>query len=70
MKYVWLNIITGEFSDSFTIEDHVPETISDLIQTSNEVMIKTKSASLDWKLIQYDCLNDQDFELSRFMKLR
>lgn len=66
-KCVWLNIETGEFSNSWEVD-------------SNGDSIKFPAPKLDllkgfpinskWKLIQYTCHSDSEFEFSHLMKLR
>lgn len=61
MKRVWLNINTGEFSDSW-----VPsETINNYL-TPEYI---NESTARGWKLIEYNCINDQAFELCDLMKV-
>lgn len=64
MKKVWLNIVTGEFSNSWTTGGDL-----DIKFTNYEEQIKEASKK-GWKLIEYQCLNDPDFELYNQMKLR
>jgi len=61
-KYVWLNLKTGEFSNSWDDETH-----ADFI---NEVCGDSRYSSSGYKLIEYTCLNDEDFEFYNQMKLR
>jgi len=60
MKYCWLDLNTGEFSGSWT-----QETQDEYI---NEV-IKDKTSERNWKLIQFNCLNDENFEFQNIMKI-
>jgi len=59
MKQVWLNINTGEFSQSWSPEDY-----KDFLETE----IKDANTR-GWKLIEYTCLNDTNFELCNLMKI-
>ena len=62
-KYVWLNIKTGEFSNSWDYENmHWPASCS-----PEEL---AKDADPKWKLIKYQCLTDSNFEFLTLMKLR
>jgi hypothetical protein len=65
MKQVWLNLITGEFSNSWSADDPLrPETWEDGAD-------RLKEAARDgWKLIEYKCVNDPEFELYDKMKIR
>lgn len=61
MKQVWLNINTGQFSQSWSPEDYVDDCLS-------ETEIKDANAR-GYKLIEYTCLNDTNFELCDLMKV-
>jgi hypothetical protein len=65
MKQVWLNITNGEFSNSWSADDPLrPEACEDGKD-------RLQQAARDgWKLIEYRCVNDPDFELYNKMKLR
>lgn len=64
MKRVWLNIVNGEFSNSWDKDGFLD------IKFSNwEDEIK-EAAPRGWKLIEYQCVNNPDFELYNKMKLR
>jgi hypothetical protein len=54
-KYVWLNIKTGEFSNSWL--------------DANNSTVKNTKIQNEWKLIEYSCLSDNDFEFYNLMKL-
>ena len=62
-QYVWLNVITGEFSNSWSEEDHIkyakyfPELLKEAEKTNH-------------KLIEYTCLNDNKFTFYNQMKLK
>lgn len=60
MKYVWLNLETGKFSNSWDEKTH-----QDFFEKRNTHGVDTK-----WKLIKYECLNDEDFEFYNMMKLK
>mgnify|MGYP001591353984 CR=1 FL=1 len=64
MKRVWLNINTGEFSNSWQKGEP-----TDILLNSWEDHL-TEAAKTGWKLIEYKCVNDPDFELYKAMKLR
>ena len=57
--YVWLDLNTGKFSNSWTQEEYDLYRISEL-----------PSEYTGWKLIKYTCLNDVEFEFMNKMKLR
>lgn len=54
--YCWLNIQTGEFSNSWTEEEHkkflTDKDIDEYYETHPE-----------WKLISYECVNDRNLVL-------
>jgi hypothetical protein len=64
MKRVWVNIINGEFSNSWQKDGPY-----DIKYTNWEEEIK-EAAKRGWKLLEYTCINDPEFELYSFMKLR
>lgn len=55
-KYVWLNIATGEFSNSWNEEEYEYST--------------DEAIPEGWNLIKYECLNDEKFEFYDSMRLR
>lgn len=59
-KYVWFNMVKGEFSNSW---DESQQKYVD------EEML-TKSSKDGWRLIKYECLNDSEFEFYNQIKLR
>jgi len=63
-KYVWLNIETGHFSNSWTEEVH-----NEFFLTEKELDEHIKRYP-ESKLITFECLTDKDFEFTKFMKLR
>ena len=52
-KYVWLDLNTGKFSNSFT-----PEEVGKLLTEKDIREAKEEG----WKLISYVCENDEEFE--------
>lgn len=60
-KYVWLNMEDGTFSDSWEADTLHESSVHQMIEASK---------SSQWKLIKYQCLNDEDFEITRHFKLR
>ena len=60
-RLVWLNIETGEFSKSWKEEDY-PISVIDLA--------KKYSPNNSWKLIEYTCLNDEDFRFNNLMTIK
>ena len=65
-KFAWLNLTTGEFSNTWTEEDmkHKDDYLRELIQYSN-----TPYDGSIWKLLSYECLNDDGLEFFNCMKL-
>ena len=53
MKYVWLNLVDGSFSKSFTEEEFKADTYLDVEYGDN------------WKLIRYECVNDETFSFDK-----
>lgn len=62
LRYVWLNLEDGSFSESWTRTD-----LADPEGLAHDV---TRTAQPLYKLIEYRCLSDADFQFSRHMKLR
>ena len=61
IRYVWLDLKTGEFSNSWDEEEHQkhsPHYYSSIREGGN------------WKLIKYSCLTDDTFEFSNLMGIR
>ncbi len=63
-KYVWLNMVTGEFSNSWSEDTHNKhgQTLIDSVKNSDK--------GTDLKLIKYQCLTDESFDFYQQMKLR
>ena len=57
--YVWLNLNTGKFSNSWNQE---------MYDRTNPLEVGKEYNG--WKLIKYTCLNDSEFEFMNKMKLR
>ena len=62
LRYVWLNLEDGSFSESWTRTD-----LADPEGLAHDV---ARTAQPLYKLIEYRCLSDAQFEFSRQMKLR
>lgn len=62
LRYVWLNLEDGSFSESWTRTE-----LADPEGLAHDV---TRTAQPLYKLIEYRCLSDADFQFSRHMKLR
>jgi hypothetical protein len=60
-KYVWLNLATGEFSNSWSEADHIKH---------GEGIEEQAKMDFTWKLIAYECLNDEKFEFYNGMKIK
>jgi hypothetical protein len=58
MKYVWLNIQTGEFSNSWTEKEQEEFHPENHLNPNNK----------HWKLIKYECINEPEFEFYNMMK--
>lgn len=63
-KYVWLDINTGKFSNSWGENTH-----NNVGEFLTEEELKN-SAEKNWMLIKYKCVNKPEFELYNMMKLR
>lgn len=61
-KYVWMNPITGKFSNSWNEELHQI--------AGGDTLINEEANKEGWKLIKYECVNDEDFEFINKMRLR
>lgn len=59
-RYVWINLNKGEFSNSWDEQTH--KLLSKKLL--DEIALR------GWKLIKYQCLNDEDFEFTAHFKLR
>lgn len=62
-KYVWLNIETGKFSDSWDEETHNRLITKEEIE-EHTIVLPT------WKLICYECINDSEFEFNDHMVIK
>jgi hypothetical protein len=58
--YVWLDIQTGKFSNSWTEEEHQKYFIG----------IQHIPMNSTWKLISYECVNDKEFIFNDRMKIK
>ena len=64
MRYVWLNLYTGEFSNSWdeeTPRENFP---------TEESLKDAQDRCAEWKLIKYECVNQPSFEFDKNMKLK
>ena len=59
---VWLNINTGEFSKSWNELDYPHVDTNLLLERYNPVD--------GWKLIEYKCLNDEEFQFNDLMVIK
>lgn len=62
-KQVWLNVETGEFSDSW------PSKKYDIAKKAGDLLEKVSIYDSKWKLIEYECKNDEKFEFNKFMRI-
>lgn len=62
-KFVWLNIETGKFSDSWN------EETQNKCFTKEELEEHAKQ-SPTWKLICFECLTDVNFEFNHHMTIK
>jgi hypothetical protein len=63
-KYVWLNLDTGEFSNSWDEKMH-----KDTFEYDSDYEYITTN-NLRTKLICYECPNDENFEFCNLMRLK
>jgi hypothetical protein len=68
-KQVWLNLATGEFSNSWNPERERELLGKKLYDEGMEKQIKSANET-NWKLIEYECVNDPTFEFYGMMKIR
>ncbi len=61
MKYVWLNIKTGEFSNTWDERLH---------QQHGKGILEGIEEHSYWKLIRYECLNDTNFQFNNLMEIK
>lgn len=66
-KLVWLNVETGKFSNSWDEDE-----FSNVKGCSREELISEANNRSNgiWKLIEFECLNDEDFEFMNLMVLK
>jgi hypothetical protein len=64
-KYVWLNLVNGEFSNSWNEKEH--ELYGGSAFTEENL---NKARANHWVLLKYECVNDPYFEIYRQMKLK
>jgi wyosine [tRNA(Phe)-imidazoG37] synthetase (radical SAM superfamily) len=62
-RYCWLNPIDGTFSNSWNEETHNKFLTPEDIKNHSTILP-------NYKLITYECLNDENFEFTHHMKLR
>lgn len=62
IRYCWLNLETGVFSNSWDEATHKELGTDQIINTIT-------TASKTFKLIKYECLNDDNFEFYNLMKV-
>lgn len=58
-RYVWLDLNTGTFSNSWD------EEMQELVSADMQQHARTNN----WKLIKYQCLNDEDFSFYNLMQV-
>jgi len=58
VKYVWLNVKTWKFSNSWTEKEQ---------EMHGEKVPPSKES--EWKLIKFECVNDSDFEFHHLMRI-
>lgn len=68
IRYVWLFLDTGEFSNSWTEREH--EFLEKLLEDNENYKIGLNDDHRPVKLIKYECLNDENFEFYHQMRLR
>lgn len=62
-QYVWLDLTTGKFSNSWTEEENKK-------YISNDTEMMKKANEHNWKLIEYSCVNDENFNFCNQMKIK
>jgi hypothetical protein len=62
IKYVWFNVASGEFSNSWTPEDY-PVTEKQLLHDMDIINCP------HMKLIKYECVSDENFEFYDLMRI-
>lgn len=64
-KYVWLDLNTGEFSNTWDDAEMLKE-----VEFQLDSLIEAFQHAPGWKLIEYTCLSDEAFEFNGLMKIR
>lgn len=67
VRYVWLNLATGEFSNSWLASDYPTLSTEALVLDSKQNTPPDQRPS--WKLIEYRCLTDSEFQFDHNMRL-
>jgi hypothetical protein len=62
-RQVWINMNTGEFSNSWDKPEEESVFHSFLLET------RIKANEEGWKLIEYECLNDREFQFTDWMQI-
>lgn len=62
-NYVWLNTLSGEFSESWDEETNQKHLDEGFVE-------KMKKDQPSWKLLKYECLNDENFKFNKYTKLK
>lgn len=70
IRQVWLNTQDGSFSNSWRSDDIGASTQDYLIKSHKEVVADKPIEGKCWKLIEYRCPTDAEFEFYPQMKLR
>ena len=61
-RYVWLDLNTGEFSDSWDQELHE--------RCGGDSLAGNTHTLEGHKLIKYECINDEEFEFNNLMRIK
>ena len=65
-KLVWLNVETGKFSNCWTEKQYENNPYC----SKNELIKSANEKGNQWKLIEFECLTDENFEFSHTMKIK
>ena len=65
-RFVWLNIQTGEFSNSWDVNSNMEGSTQEIIERHKADPDKYKH----WKLIKYSCPSDLEFEFTKRMRIK
>lgn len=75
IKYAWLNVQNGEFSNTwcrndFPFGDLSSESEEEFQQKMENFVEEHHKNQKNIKLIKFECVNDSDFEFTSLMKIK